>query len=322
MRNTIVEVYRLLLMLEIFIWHIFVHGLGFKYLGTDSFSYDGGLLFPIAICAMCASATYSFMFISGYYGIHYSHKKLLYLVFSVYSVVIVSTVIKLLIGRFSVNDVFLFLPLSRGHWWFLTWYVVILVLSPIINKGLEISQKQFLFILIVLLVLLCLSIVKLSSSFGSSFFGLLCMYLLGRYFRIYRITLSFLHSLLGILVSFVVFLSLILFVVNYAPLSRYSFVLLGGYNNPMVIVMAICSFFLVLCFKPRTVPQINEFLRPVLFIYLVSESFNPYLYQWIAQSKAPILLLIGVSIVSLFLGLMLSTLFDWIWSKTEHLITR
>lgn len=73
-RNTNIEVLRLVLMMAIFCWHILVHGYGFKNIGGGSMegiTDETG----IVLSALFAPATYCFMFISGYYGIRFSVKK-------------------------------------------------------------------------------------------------------------------------------------------------------------------------------------------------------------------------------------------------------
>ena len=72
-RNTNIEVFRLLLMLSIFCWHILMHGAGLK---NMSDGYVNDFVFKAFLCAFFAPATYCFMFVSGFYGINFSLSKL------------------------------------------------------------------------------------------------------------------------------------------------------------------------------------------------------------------------------------------------------
>lgn len=72
-RNTNIEVFRLLLMLSIFCWHILMHGAGLK---NMSDGYVNDFVYKAFLCAFFAPATYCFMFVSGFFGIKFSLSKL------------------------------------------------------------------------------------------------------------------------------------------------------------------------------------------------------------------------------------------------------
>ena len=72
-RNTNIEVFRLLLMLSIFCWHILMHGAGLKHMSDG---YVNDFIYKAFLCAFFAPATYCFMFVSGFFGIKFSLSKL------------------------------------------------------------------------------------------------------------------------------------------------------------------------------------------------------------------------------------------------------
>lgn len=80
-RNSTVEVLRFILMFFIIIWHSMVHGIGLTHIEKiPDFGFD---YFPqLIICAITCICVDCFMFISGYYGIRFSWKGLLSIVFS------------------------------------------------------------------------------------------------------------------------------------------------------------------------------------------------------------------------------------------------
>lgn len=74
--------------------------------------------------------TVGFIFISGWFGVHLSIKKLLNLVGIAVSAVVVTLVEDCLLnGSFTLNVV----SVARG-WWFLNAYLALLILSPIFNS--------------------------------------------------------------------------------------------------------------------------------------------------------------------------------------------
>ena len=99
-RNTNIEVFRLLLMLSIFCWHILMHGAGLK---NMSDGYVNDFVYKAFLCAFFAPATYCFMFVSGFFGIKFSLSKLAKLELSLIIVSLLCSIIVYFLGRLSEN---------------------------------------------------------------------------------------------------------------------------------------------------------------------------------------------------------------------------
>ena len=83
------------------------------------------------------------------------------------------------------------LPVSTMKWWFMTCYMLIFLLSPILNKGIEsLSKNSFLLIIVSLVAYQFFSFLRFQNNGGSNFVGLLTIFLIGRYFCIYKIEIK------------------------------------------------------------------------------------------------------------------------------------
>lgn len=184
-RNTNIEILRFILMCFIFFWHILVHGYNLKQLGGDEVIVQHSFFLYGFLLTLFVPATYCFVFISGYYGITFKLKKLLSLLLGCFIVNISAWFYKTIcvgapfeITKFMES----LLPISTNKWWFMTNFILLYILSPILNVGFDhLSQKQQKITLLILFVLSSVGILALLPNCGSSFMGLLMVYLLGRY---------------------------------------------------------------------------------------------------------------------------------------------
>lgn len=291
-RNTNIEVFRLLLMLSIFCWHILMHGAGLK---NMSDGYVNNFVYKAFLCAFFAPATYCFMFVSGFYGINFSLSKLGKLELSLIIVSLLCSFIVYFLGgqalRIYLGSLF---PISSCRWWFITYYVIIYLLSPIINKGISnINKKQFTYLLCGLIIYNTLSIVRLLDNGGSNFLGLLTIFLIARYFKIYSILLSkkivvFIYLFSGLL------LTLLLVLANsYCPVLTFK---LLNYNTPLIMLMAISSSLFFIKLKPLYNKKINKILSSCLYIYLFTDGLGVLFYKFV-QSCFINSYLMGVAVV-------------------------
>lgn len=73
----------------------------------------------------------------------------------------------------------------------MTYYMIIFLLSPILNRGCEsLSKNGFLLIISLLVLYQTISFIRIEPSGGCNFLGLLTIFLLGRYFRIHKIEIE------------------------------------------------------------------------------------------------------------------------------------
>lgn len=282
MRNSNVELLRFILMNMILIWHTFVHGFDFKGEG------DPPEALQYLLMVITASSVNCFMLISGYYGIRFSWDKLLNIIFQTLGVCLLWQVLAACMGNgygFTLNNFFLyFFPISSSLWWFMPCYVIILVLSPLINQGVaSIERQKFQLILFLLVFYHSYSRFIAVHSFytGLDFIWMLTVYLIGRYLGMYKITISKSKSLaLWSMSVFVVYIIGLLGI--YSGTIRLYWIILC-YHNFFILTAAIAVLCFTLSFKERFSPFINLLGRHCLFIFLFTEIIGTILYKRIAD---------------------------------------
>ena len=185
-------------------------------------------------------------------------------------------------------------PISSCRWWFITYYVIIYLLSPIINKGISIiNKKQFTYLLCGLIIYNTLSIVRLLDNGGSNFLGLLTIFLIARYFKIYSILLSKKIVVLIYLFSGLLLTLLLVLANSYCPVLTFK---LLNYNTPLIMLMAISSSLFFIKLKPLYNKKINIILSSCLYIYLFTDGLGVLFYKFV-QSCFINSYLMGVAVV-------------------------
>lgn len=180
-RNTSIELLRLWFMLMIVLIHAYGHGCGLDYDYLYSLGGDPSTAHHLALLSLGKCGVTGFMFISGYYGITLRWNK------------IGSMVAMLLFYLFAVGlatgSGIKGMALTAIHpwdgWWFISSYLVICVLSPVVNKGIEaIGQKALGGIVLFMLFYEYVGqFVSLANSHDTIF--LLTIFLTARYIRLY-----------------------------------------------------------------------------------------------------------------------------------------
>ena len=235
----------------------------------------------IVLSALLAPATYCFMFISGYYGLRFSAKKGI----SMEIWLIIISLMTCLAGEFLFDSFSLrgFLtacfPVSTLRWWFMISYMLIFLLSPILNKGIEsLTKNGFLVIVVAMIVYQIISFLLLQENGGSIFLGLLSVFLMDRYCKIYKIEFKKHRALVLFVCCFLLLVGLMLLCDHYC--KKIVFILLN-YNTLLITMMAVALFYYVKGLKPRYSSKLNELLKPVLFIYLITEGLSVPFYEWL-----------------------------------------
>jgi len=319
-RNSNIELLRFILMAAICFWHIIIHGYG--YMKSDT---NCNILLVSFCCALFSPAVYCFMFISGWYGIKFSLKKYAHLAFIAFICYCLSISIRYFWGGVSPAIVIeFFFPISCNYWWFLTCYAMVFLVAPFINLGFEqLEAKTLKQIMGIMTFIEIVCLLNLVPNRGSSFFGLLYIYCLGRYIKRNDYSFSSSRFTLVYFISLVVLWISIFwgydFVLNG---SKLSFILLS-YNNPCIILMAICIFFLFQKLKPTYNKKINTILSDVLSIYLLTEGIGGPLYIFLANTISNnwplgILMVFLVMFIALIIGKLISISFIWLWEKKNR----
>lgn len=313
-RDCNIELLRIVLMMMIILFHLIVHGCKLKTLSTNNYITTNKDFLYLGLLAFLSIGVNCFVFISGYYGIKFKIKTLISLTIqgTFYSVIIYSLMV--FIFRIDQYNVKLFIksffPLSSTIWWFLNIYVGIYILSPVINKGIDVINKHQLILIIILLVYLeatyPITGLNILSEDGLSFYSLLTIYIIGRFCKTNEITIN--NALLKY--SFVY---IILFVAIYsAYFTKYQILAwrITTYNSPFIIINSILFFYI---FKNLSIKNLSIIYKiaPLTFgIYLIHDypscayHLSKFTYSLSKISPSPLytfIILVGL-MISIFVS--------------------
>ncbi len=149
--------------------------------------------------ALSIGAVNIFMLISGYFLVNseFKLKRLIELLVQTFLYSAIPFIVFLATGRLTAEERNIysllnnFLPIHMETYWFITAYVVVYMLSPVITKGLKaVTKKQLITAIICLLIYECFikSILPFrltTDTKGYGFLWYLIMFLIGAYFKLF-----------------------------------------------------------------------------------------------------------------------------------------
>ena len=299
-RNSAFELIRIIAILFIVTGHIFHH------------AFRGELSIHDYCTPFFATGVNLFILISGYHNIKLKWKSLLTITTTAIFIYSITTIIYTLCTGNIVAPgyvVRILAPMSRGGYWFVSCYMMLMLLSPALNLILEKSNKKryYLFV-IVLLYLNCVSGWIMNNPINSTGYTLLHMiliYTLGDMTRRYNLINK--EGQKGYLVYITA--TAAIFIINeMIPLipynSTYLNIKLYSYNNPLVIIASIALFCFIAKYKFHS-NGINNIAKYAFALYLVQDCypFGGYLYNRLYEhaQSANTLLCIIVYLCVLFL---------------------
>ncbi len=273
-RNPSIELLRILMMLQIIFLHVSDYGdftdIALEIKGRTELTYW-------VIWLMCRCPVYIFVIIMGYFLSEtkndFNYKRILkcYLPMYFYSLMI-PLLYSLIRGVSLTKDYYIkaFLPFLSRTWYFMTLYLLVLILSPYLNRMIRgLDRKHFLLLIgicfLVFSVWQPLSMLEpfegiigikkiLSTQGGKSLYDFIYMYLLGAYMRRFHIFSSHEVSgeedsgLNGIWNRPFIYLAgfLILGLINVFLVYKYpddGIISVVSYNdNPLVVIQCTCLF--------------------------------------------------------------------------------
>lgn len=183
MRNSNIELLRIVALFGILLWHISMHGFGYANIEEQPVDYVWWNSICASVFAPCVNI---FILISGYYGLKLKRNSLIKLESQAlfYSFMKMGTIF-LLTGEYILSqNIINFTPIIGRVWWFLTDYVLLMLSSPIINEGAKrLSDKQLLYIIIGWLIINGVGMLIRLDINGSNFQSFFLVYLVGIYIR-------------------------------------------------------------------------------------------------------------------------------------------
>lgn len=313
-RNSSIELLRIFTMASVLTGHSF----GFGAQGEVPYG-DIMLMFNVSINL--------FILISGYYQIHLKTKTFLNTAGMVVFYSFLSTVVwSCITGEVNLNYwVSAFLPVSHNRfYWFMACYLMLMLLSPMINKGLAaLTNKQLIYLVIVVVYINCISGWLFKHSINSNGFHtmqFILMYILGYAIRHFDVDnkVKVWHALTVFIAISVLFVLLR----PYTP-QRLEFT----YNHPLEVLRSLAVFciFLKIQFHSRVINHIASCAFPCYLLSCGSAGnlFFSVQYQvWLAlQSPIGYLVFSVVCAIAFFLlSMLLEPLRKAIMGRLENLL--
>ena len=299
-RESGIELLRIIIMFQIIILHLYAYG------NLASFADNrGGLtnLFFDGLWSTCRMPVDVFMLISGYFLVSskfdlkkvFGRGKKIYLAMLFYSLVLAAFYFAITPDAITVPEIFkAFMPFTSKEWYFLSIYLIILLLSPFINIVLQqLDKKQYLIFTGIIFFVMSVwstlayvdgiddvvSIIKIVDPYmGKSLGGLILFYMIGGYLR--RFTSGKDKPQFRYLALFFAFCAVDFLLYTYVP--QYGDKVFGMFNNPLVVGEAITIF---LFFRDIHFysPFVNTVAGTTIGIYAIHE--NPYIRNMIWEAS-------------------------------------
>lgn len=281
-RDSNMELLRIVCMLFIVMHHFITEILVPDLFRHDMLTWDGYRSGLYLFNNLLFVGVNVFIMISGYYGIKLKIRGFtnLYLQCAFYG--LVSYMIHLYVDNASLGVSILnnsLLIFSHCQWWFITSYIGLYLLSPIINKGLAMmSIKEHLYMILIMTFME----IYLGYIWGTgnepTGYGILHMiyiYSIGGYIR-RRISMDTLKNhqlmLIGIYFGCIILMTVLILLNVYVWHSDVMILRPWVYNNPLLIVASIAFFMLFGTFRISN-KWINCCASSVLSAYLLPEAF-------------------------------------------------
>ena len=335
-RQTGPELLRIIAMLLIMFHHFALHG-GIDY---TTFSINNAYLNIIEFGGKIGVNI--FVIITGYFSCtsKFSFKRIFKLLFAVEFYSLTLMIVSLFTGaqEFSVR-LFVkgFFPLLFDGYWFVTIYIILYVLLPILNAGIDkISRTHLAFVICFLLALYCiipntiekLSILKPISDFEFSMvIWFITLYLIGAYFRKYSFllikhaTISHILLLMSLFIMFGATTMQLYLGADYGGKIAKLIRIFADYSTRSIMTLAISIllFCVFLSINFRGNRMFFHISKATFGVYLIHSNllFHEYMWKNIIHTKEiyDMPLFIPLSIISILLLYIVCTVIEIIREK-------
>lgn len=296
MRNSNFELMRIVSMFFIVIYHIIIHG---KLLENSHGTTHFVLYIILAICIVHVN---SFILVTGYFQCKSKLKltKVIQLNNSIWFYTVSIVLFFIIVKGNTFNSIELlktFLPISYNDYWFLTNYLILYLISPILNTVINnIDEKKFKRIIVLLLFIDSILPTLTNSSFfnvtlGYSLYHFIFLYFVGAFLRNYPIEDWYIFKktskkALQLISLFIFFLMAFINIINQSAskelLNMHPIIAEVGiifsnsfiaYNNPLVIIQTI-AFFIFFSTLNLKNTFINYISTGTIGIYLIHDNNN------------------------------------------------
>lgn len=271
-----------------------------------------------------------FVLITGYFMINskFKLKKLLLLVGEVWFYSITILLIMILLSDHNIgikNIIKSIFPISYNHYWFITTYVIIYILSNYINNFLKkLNKKEFIGLIIILFAFFSIIPTFMSGKIDfSNIDWFIFMYLVGAYIRLYPKTKRInIKKIVVILIVAIVLSILSVYVLDslyaYIKIDPIHFAL--PMNQFLPFIISLCIFELFLNLNIKNSKTINKIASCTLGVYLIHTNIliRDIIWKEIFKvdklANSPYLVLYELLIVSLVF--IICIILDFVRQKT------
>ena len=288
-RNPSFELLRVLAMFMILILHYNTAAGALLQLGLPA---TGVNIFANVTESFAISGINTYVLISGFFLSKSSVKvsRILKLICQVYFYTFLVSLSMMLVGSYSLtanNSVYRLVqylfPISSEHYWFVTAYVIMYVLAPVMNAAMEkLTRKQAKIVILGMLLWFCfiksfVPVLFPTDKFGYDYGWFICLYLIAAYIRRYDVSLfysakkSLFVYLLSSLVIATMSISLYFINLNWGGLAHFQEVPFN-YNFLFTLTasLGLFSFFRYYTMKESRVTDTLRIIGPLTFgVYLL-----------------------------------------------------
>lgn len=263
-RESNIELLRLVCMFMI----IWIHFTGYSIVEcSERYAGQSGFVsfLPQLIHGTCWCAVNAFILISGYFSIRPKAKSFFnfYLTCAFYAGVLYVTHLYLTglhLNRWVIYNTLMPFGLwdKSTHWWFIPNYLILYMLSPMLNKLIDnISKREFqIFLFLLAIVIFYFGWYRnmVWNEFGLNFINFVFIYFIGRYIALYFKGNRFVVNMFGLLLwlFFGATMGVVSWLVDRANIQIPWMVFTQQYNSPLCIAAAICLF---MSFKSMHIKQ-------------------------------------------------------------------
>ena len=340
-RDSNFELMRIIAMIYIVIFHVILHG-NLMYTSQGGYRYLVMFIYSLTVIHVN-----SFILLTGYFQCEKDIKaskiitlnnaswfyRILFLAIATFSG------IKLLSPVTKIEKMRMLLPIDYGMYWYINVYLILYIISPILNITINNMNKKQHFNTILILIFLYSIIPTLTAegaiytSAGRSVAIFILLYFIGAYIKKYPLennkylaginkTKMFTISLIGYLIcaviglmSFTMNINLSNYGIGMNEISKIFGSLFSNYGSPIIILQTIFFFYM---FKSISLKSklINHIAKCTIGIYLVHENLfvrnNLYSYLGIPELQIttliPLLKILALAVGLFIIGLIVESI--------------
>lgn len=263
-RNLSVEYLRLFFMFLIVQLHIMQFGYGEEFIIND-ISTNSYIQLPLITIGKLGVP--GFIFISGYYGIKLKWERLVSLWSQTTFYATLSAILSFIFFNFFSFKECIDIVVSLFYkWWFVEYYVFLMLISPMLNRGIELLSKRKFSLIVIIIIFYIYVVLWFNTRYSAcSLLQFISIYIIGRYLALYPIKWLKDHcvSLCIISIFSLIVLTDIVHFLKYTSLLKY---IITYYN--ILILIGVISLFMI-CNKYEFKGNSNFVLRNCLAIYLI-----------------------------------------------------